>query len=250
MKFKNIINKSGSRYIPFCFLILAASFLFSCTKMDATYKDFIKTGEIVYTGRVDSLKAFPGRNRMKLSWLLVSDPKITKNVVYWNDKADSLVMDVVKTTNTDTITAIIANLPEHTFTFQVYTYDNAGHKSIRSEIIGSVYGDNYANSLVNRPISSSVYNVTTKNLAITWVGVSEKAVIMETTFTDNAGVIQKVTEIPVFDPNYPNRPNAFKPISNLPNFKKGTSYQYRTGYKPTSLCIDTFYTTWTTVLVP
>lgn len=218
--------------------------------MDATYKDFIKNGEIIYTGRADSLKAFPGKNRIKLTWFLVSDPKITKNVVYWNDKADSLVLSVVKTANTDTIEVIIPNLAEKTYTFQVYTYDDFGHSSIKAEVIGAVYGDNYANTLLNRPLNTSIYNTTTKNLAITWYGVSAQAIILEMSYTNNAGATQTVTDIPVIDPAYPNRAWTLAPVSNLPNFKKGTSYSYRTGYKPTSLCIDTFYTAWTPVLVP
>lgn len=250
MKLKNILLKSGYRYISFCFLILVGSFLFSCSKMNDTYKEFIKTGEIVYTGKVDSLKAFPGKNRIKLFWLLVSDPKISKNVIYWNDKADSVVLNVVKTANTDTIIAIINTLPEQTFTFQVYTYDNFGHSSVKSEVIGRSYGDNYNNSLYNRPLSTAIYNTVTKNTAITWFGVSAQAVILEMTYTDNSDVIQTVTEIPILDNNFPDRPKTFTPITNLPNFKKGTSFKYRTGYKPTPLCIDTFYTSWTTLLVP
>ena len=250
MKFKNIIYKSGYRYIPFCFLILISSFLFSCRKMDATYKDFIKTGEIIYTGRVDSLKSFSGKNRIKLTWLLVSDPKITKNVVYWNNKADSLVLNVIKTANTDTITTIIDSLAEMTYTFQVYTYDNFGHSSVKAEVIGTAYGDLFANTIYNRPLNTAIYNTTTKNLAITWYGVSPQAVILEMSYTDNAGVTKTVTELPVLDINYLNRPKAFAPISNLPNFKKGTSFQYRTGYKPSPLSIDTFYSSWTSLLVP
>lgn len=250
MKSKNILYKSGNRYIQFCFLILAGSFLYSCSKMNDTYIDFVKDGEIIYTSKADLFEAFPGNNRIKLSWLLLSDPKITKNVVYWNDKKDSLVLNVVKTANTDTITTIINNLAEQAYTFEVYTYDNLGHSSVKAEVIGTVYGDNYANSLSNRPLSTAVYNAITKNTKLTWFGVSEQAIILEVIYTNNADLTQTVTNLPVLDPQYLNRPKALAPITNLPDFKQGTSFQYRTGYKPTSLCIDTFYTSWNTFLVP
>lgn len=250
MEFKNILSKNWIRYILFGFPILAVSFLLSCSKMDATYIDFIKSGEIVYTGKVDSLKAFPGKNRMKLTWLLVSDPKITKNAVYWNDRADSLVIDVIKTADTDSIKVIIENLTEKTYTFDVYTYDDFGHSSVKASVLGTVYGDIYANTLYNRPLNTAVYNATTKNTLLTWFGVSAQAVSVEINYTDNAGTNQIVTNLPVLDPQYPNRPKALAPTTNLPNYKKGTSFQFRTGYKPTPLCLDTFYTSWNTFLVP
>jgi hypothetical protein len=52
--------------------------LLACSKMDDTYDDFIKDGEIVYVGRVDSARAYPGNNRMDLSMLLTADPRISK----------------------------------------------------------------------------------------------------------------------------------------------------------------------------
>lgn len=250
MKLKNIMHKKGSLYISLCFLILVSSLLFSCGKMDNTYKDFIKNGEIIYPGRVDSLKAFSGKNRIQLKWLLVADPKITKNVVYWNYKKDSLVIDIVKTANIDTISIIIPNLLEQTYTFEVYTYDKTGHSSVKAQVIGTVYGDNYSNTIYNRPISTVVYTAATKITTISWSGVNSQATVLEITYTDNAGVTQAITEYPILDISFPDHPKAFAPITNLPNFKKGTSFQYRTTYKPTPLCLDAFYSMWTSVLVP
>ncbi|MDP4239757.1 MAG: DUF4998 domain-containing protein [Bacteroidota bacterium] len=219
--------------------------------MEDTYESFIKNGATIYTARVDSLKAIPGRNRIKLTWLLVSDPKITKNVVYWNDKADSVVLNVTKTAHTDTITTIIPNLADQTYTFQVYTYDNYGHHSVKAEIIGTVYGDLYANTILNRPLNTTVLNTTTNNLAITWWGVSSQAVALDMKYTDISGASKTVTDVPIQDPNINSRVWVVLPaVSNLPNFKKGSSFSYRTGYKPVPTSIDTFYTDWTTVTVP
>ena len=43
--------------------------------MDATYKEFIEEGPIVYIGKVDSLKAYAGRNRVMLEWQKLLDPR-------------------------------------------------------------------------------------------------------------------------------------------------------------------------------
>lgn len=235
------------RFIPFFLLIFVCTIFFSCTKMDETYKDFIKDGEIIYTGKVDSLTALPGKNRVQLKWYLVSDPKITKNVVYWNNKKDSLVMDVQKTANTDTIVSFIDNLNEGVYTFSVFTHDNFGHSSVKAEVIGVSYGDNYANTLSNRPLSSALLDVTTtsptyKSAILKWFGVSAQAVIMEIIYTDNTNALKTVTLVPVIDPNYPNRAKALPVITYLPNYKKGASFSYRTGFKPVDNCIDYFYT--------
>ncbi|HET9571683.1 MAG TPA: DUF4998 domain-containing protein [Bacteroidales bacterium] len=251
MKLKNNILKNGFWFTPFCLLIFVGSVLFSCGPMDETYRDFIKNGEIIYTGKVDSLKAFPGKNRMKLTWQLVSDPKITKNVVYWNDFKDSLSIDVVKTDSVDRISVVIDSLDEKVYTFVVYSYDAAGHSSVKSSVIGTVYGNNYTSTLYNRSISSNAFNTAKDTLTIKWFGVSAQAVVMNINYTDVTNALRSVTDVPVKDPNFPNRAKALADKTFLPKYKQGTSFTYRTGYMPNSDCIDTVYTNWSTpILVP
>src|SRR5215208_5798550 len=99
------------------FISVAAVIFFACGKMDDTYKDFIKNGEIIYTGRVDSVQAYAGKNRIGLSMLLVSDPKITKVKVFWNNGRDSAVQNVVRTIGVDTVRFLLTNLTEGTYSF-------------------------------------------------------------------------------------------------------------------------------------
>lgn len=47
----------------FALVFLFIGTLASCDGMDATYKEFIEEGPIVYIGKVDSLKAYAGRNQ-------------------------------------------------------------------------------------------------------------------------------------------------------------------------------------------
>ena len=62
----------------FALVFLFIGTLASCDGMDATYKEFIEEGPIVYIGKVDSLKAYAGRNRAMLEWqkLLVSNRNV------------------------------------------------------------------------------------------------------------------------------------------------------------------------------
>ena len=53
------------------FIFLSIGALISCDGMDATYKEFIEEGPIVYIGKVDSLKAYAGRSNGRNYLILV-----------------------------------------------------------------------------------------------------------------------------------------------------------------------------------
>ena len=207
-------------------LIVAGAFV-ACTKMEDTYKEFVQNGEIIYTGRVDSVKTYPGNNRIALTMLLLSDPKIIKVKVLWNNKADSAVKDVVRTTGVDTVKFMLTNMPEGTYAFEIYTYDNQGHSSIKTEAIGIVYGQNYVNSLFNRPLKSMIYAASKATLK--WYGPSAQTVGQQINYTDSFNVAKDVF-VPKADT-----------MTVLTNFKKGATFQYRTLYLPAVNAIDTFY---------
>ncbi|QKJ31044.1 DUF4998 domain-containing protein [Mucilaginibacter mali] len=229
-------------------LMLGVTILTSCGKQTDVYKDFLAGGEKIYTGRADALSSYSGNGRVLLTWLLVSDPKITQCKVFWNNKRDSSVLAVKKTANTDTIRLTLNNLPEGAYTFQVYNYDNAGHTSIKSEVIGTVYGDTYAASIANRPINNAVYTATTKTATMNWFGVSPQAVKVEITYTDaTTGKDVLLVDVPVLNPKRPSDPAAFINTTTLPNYKSGTPVKYRTGYRPDATAIDIFYTGYSTI---
>src|SRR6266699_1325579 len=107
----------ANSYMKYCFGILViASLLAACTKLADSYKDFTGNGEIYYPGKADSLKIYPGRNRIMLTWLLVSDPKITKTTLYWHNKADSVVIPIQRSAGVDTIKKMLSPMPEGTYT--------------------------------------------------------------------------------------------------------------------------------------
>lgn len=221
-------------------LIMAAA-IFSCTKMDA-YKDFIKDGPIIYTGRVDSIKVYPGNSRILLTMLLLSDPKITKVKIYWNDKKDSAVQNIVRTSGVDTVKFMLTNMPEGTHTFNIYTYDDKGHSSIKVDTLGIVYGQNYINSLFNRSLRSVNYIGGSKARLI-WYGPSSQTIGEQIKYTDSLGANIDFIE-PVYKPN-----GQTKDTTILNNFKKLNYFQYRTLYKPVPNAIDTFYSLYQSVQV-
>ncbi|MBC9932638.1 DUF4998 domain-containing protein [Chitinophaga qingshengii] len=233
------------RWLMGVMLVLLAA----CTKMDDSYKQFLDGGEIIYTGKVDSLKVFPGKNRVLLSWYLVSDPKITKCRVYWNQRGDSAEVAVKRTGGTDTIRLFLDKLPENIYTFQVYTYDNAGHSSVKEEVIGNAYGDAYIATLSNRPVRSAKYDAVKKETTIWWFGVNNQVQSVEISYTNNAGAETKMVQVADSVPANPRDPLEFRASVKLPDYKAGTSLKYRTSYKPVKVAIDTFYTAYETQAV-
>ncbi|HTN36501.1 MAG TPA: DUF4998 domain-containing protein, partial [Arachidicoccus sp.] len=236
-------NKTCFKRLTECLYLAAVLLVFgfslSCSKMGDNYAPFIESGEHIYTGKVDSITVSPGKNRLKITWLLVSDPKITHCKVFWNDGLDSLNIPVHKTEKTDTINVIIDHLEEGLYSFYIYTYDDKGHSSVRAEVTGTVYGDNFANSIFNRSIDSAEYHTLTKDVYIKWFGVAAQAASMDVIYTDTLGLQRSkhITKV-LYDSA---RPAAFLDRDILDGYKDGTSFRYRTGYLPTANAMDTFF---------
>jgi hypothetical protein len=216
-------------------MLLAAGFILSCSKMDA-YKEFIKDGPIIYTGRVDSVNIYPGNNRILLTMLLLSDPKITKVKVFWNDKHDSAVQNIVRSVGVDTVRFMLTNMPEGTQNFNLYTYDDNGHSSIRVDTTGIVYGQTYISTLFNRSIKSITYK-NRDSTFVKWFGPSAQMLGQQINYTDSLGVFR----------------NVYAPMQDtmtlLYRIKRNAFFQYRTLYKPDVKAIDTFYSQYQSIQV-
>lgn len=215
-------NQSVLLYLLWGMMIFA-----SCSKMDA-YLDIAGRQEISYTGRVDSLKVLPGDGRLELTWLLISDPKITGISIYYNSKRDSVILPVKRTEGVDSMYHLFSNMPEGTYSFEVYTWNNTGSRSVPAYITGRSYGSIYKNSLLNRALTNAI--VSNGNAVLSWGLVEETVTGMEVTYTNNTGAIVTVKE--------PRTANS----TTLKDYKPGSSFSYRTLFRPDTLCIDTFYT--------
>jgi hypothetical protein len=224
--------------MKYCLYIMLLTSLLACTKLRDTYSQFVGTGEIYYPAKADSLTAYPGRNRIQLTWLLISDPKIVRSTVYWNNRADSVALTVAKTGGIDTIKTLLANMAEGTYTFEVFTYDNKGNRSVKVERIANVYGANYDISLVNRPIRNAVMNATADTALLDWYPASLQHVAVDLRYKNQLG-----DSVFLMIP-----PDSIK--IRLPKFQKTASFKYRSLYKPEKGAIDTFYTMYESRLIP
>lgn len=226
--------KQNKRIYTILFIALSG-LVFSCSKMDSTYVDFIKDGPIVYTAKPDSLKIHPGKNRLTLTWSIIADPKVSRAIVYWNNRQDSVIVPIDKSSRN--VNVPLTNLTEGTYVFEIFTFDDKGHKSVKTEVIGNVYGDDYQQTILIRPVNvASIVGHDTAR--IEWGAASYKeAVSSELSYKDLSG---KVNNLEI---------SSDELITTLTNVNAGTTFTYTTKYKPSPLALDSFYTETRTIRI-
>lgn len=203
-------------------LLCTALFLYyftSCKKAD-------KADRQITIAAANSVQAYPGNNRIKLSWK-VSDLKITRGVVYWTND-DSI--EVPFTEGQDTMSVLIPDLEDANYSFRIYLYDAEGHNSSQAKVVSRVYGQRYIQSLTSWSVNAATYNEGTGEVEIIWGNPAKTVIGAEISYTDITGLVRQVLVAPETD------------ITRLANYRPGFFFNYRTLYKPVPAAIDTFYT--------
>ncbi|WP_298652184.1 DUF4998 domain-containing protein [uncultured Proteiniphilum sp.] len=196
------------------------------------YKKYIPDGETIYPQKADSLKAYPGKNRIMLEWQII-DPKVDVCKVFWYQDSEVKSVDVPINSNSeyvnDTTQVIIDDLEESNYIFTIVSFDKMGNTSIPVEIEETSYGQMYEASLVNRVIRSKEFLPET-GLTIEWYRADETEINVELSYT-NLSKEQKTVIV-----------SNESTSSSLPDFNVEYPFFYTTSYKPDSMAIDTFYT--------
>jgi hypothetical protein len=218
---------------PYYLLALLVLIMSACSKMDDYKAKYMQGGSITYPGVMDSVKILSGKNRVIVTGLFTSDPKIVKYRVFWNSKQDSIEVPVKRTAGVDSVKLSIPNLAEGTISFEIRTYDINNHISIPIRLGANVYGALYASGIVNRGIVKSEFQKD-NSATVTWADVSSDAgvVAMQIKYTNILGVAK--------DTLVKSASRFF--VCSLPKFKAGNKFSYRTAYLPIATAIDTFYT--------
>lgn len=206
-----------------------------CEKMEDTYRQFYEDGETVYVGKADSILASPGRNRIELSWLLMSDPKVTSYKIYWNNRKDSITGQLTKTAEIDTVRVLLSDMEENIYHFEVYHYDEDGNSSIAASTLGRVYGDKYQQSIIQRRLESVLRE--RRDVVFQWDEAETDVLGVEVEYVNQLGVTNKhfVIDDVIVD--------------TVLSVKYGTEIKYRTAFLPAPTAIDTFYTEYETLMI-
>jgi len=207
----------------------------ACSKWDS-YKDFIAEGETIYSGKLDSIKVFPGNQRVKLTGLLPADPKISKVTIKWNDGNDSISFPISKGSGPEMFSQVF-NVAEGLRNFNVQTFDANGNSSVVTSATGVVYGPRYESGLLNRPIITGEF-LSNGDAIMNWDVLDTSAGAIGTYMDYTNASNNKVS---VFTP-------INQSVTTLTNYKAGTDFSYRTAYVPKN-AIDTFYAAATTPAV-
>lgn len=174
---RNYIEKIKTRsFFSLVFLMTALFVLIQCDDMNSIHEKYYDWGEDVYMGVVDSLKAYAGYEKVRFTWELNADPRITKTVIYWNSRADSAVVDVNRTQSGRLqMNYDIAPIDEYSYVFEFVTKDDDGHFSLPVEVSVDIYGESYIQTLKNRSVSSITKQVD-GSMLILWDDISSATV--------------------------------------------------------------------------
>ncbi|MBC7424520.1 MAG: DUF5013 domain-containing protein [Ferruginibacter sp.] len=204
----------------------------SCSKIDAYKSKYAAASSIVYPGKIDSVKVFSGKNRVKITGLFTSDPKIVKYRIFWYNKQDSVEIPIKRTAGVDTASLFIPNLPEGLISFEIRTYDIEGNASIPVFIAGNVYGDLYQSNLTNRGIigaSLAIDGAAVVHWSDIDAGAGMQGIQLQYINNSNVTIDTLLASIPA---------NMY---TNLPDFQQGNNFSYRSVFLPSPTAIDTFF---------
>lgn len=214
-------------YLGFILILIA-----SCTKMNDFHDEYLKRGEAIYVGKVDSANVFAGNGRLLLRYWS-SDPKAKKLMIYWKSKTDSMLVDISGMSGSDSADILIPDLEENNYLFEMFTMDkNLKNKSIVFQKSGQVYGPKFQAGILTRQIRTAVF-MPSGEAEVRWLGSVEKALGTELIYTNTSG-----NEIEKFIP-------ITEDITTIPDL--AGNLKYRTLFLPEPSAIDTFYTDYQSV---
>lgn len=110
--------------------------------MDASIRQYIDEGPVVYIGSIDSVKVSAGVNQVKLSWAPSSDSRIKGAIIYWKNRE---CKQEVSWDPSQPFETVVTDLPEGSVLFEIVTCDSHGNVSVPVSISGNVYGPSFAN---------------------------------------------------------------------------------------------------------
>lgn len=230
---KLISNPVGAKWGFIVLLITAVCGLSSCKKIDATYQDYVKGGEIIYVSKADSVRAYSGHNRILLTWVRGANPKVS-GIRVFNSEGKLLAEQRVEEEVSGQLGKVLLDsVSEGVYSLNVITFDNAGNTSVNVTVPGTSYGERYQTSLQTRKIESARYQG--EYVQIDWFRPTADAIATEIVYEDING--DEITVITAAD----------ETRTVLDNFERKTQIKYRTLFMPDSTAIDTFYSDFTNV---
>jgi hypothetical protein len=198
----------------------------ACSSSTDPYEPYVGNGETIYPSLSDSVALYSGRNRVLIKIAKPVDPHVEKVGIFWRNGHDSLKKAFPQ--NSDTLRVMIDSLSQGGYTFNIYTYDTEGGKSIGQSLSGKVYGSVYAESILNRKVDLKFKPGA--GVVLTLGPVRNQMLGTEIRYKNTSNEMDSL-----FIPT-----DSDKVLIN--NFLVSNKATYTTLYKPSPTNIDTFYT--------
>lgn len=215
-------------------------FLCSCGNMLDGIQGFLDQGETIYVGKLDSLKTFPGKNRVKIQGQMLYGVNQVKCVISYKDpvtlEGESQEFPVERKEAGETFEFMLDNLTEGQYDFSVVTYDPQNNKSIPMEVSAYVYGEQYQQALTNRIIKS----ISPEEI-LNDKGQGEWVANIEWSISKGDGIVGCNME---YEQEDGSMKTVYVPVdetsTRLSGFKAGGKLIYNTEYLPDEDAIDKF----------
>jgi hypothetical protein len=162
-----------------------------------------------------------GYGRIQLEWKLNADPRIDQSCIYWNNRADSMIVTVDRTVP---MMKQLITLPEGKYILEIVNKSKDGYRSLTGTISGESYGETYKAALYNRAITDA--SATPTKATLTWAP-EEGCVGVNMSYTNRDG--QPATVFIESD----------QTVLELDDFVAGATYTYSSLYVPESGAVDT-----------
>jgi len=163
LKFKIIIF--------FCLIAITNS----CEDMDKIHSQYLN-GEIIYSGKLDTLLIRPGLYRAQLEGYTHLLGNSNKVIIEFDDRNE--VFDIEENVP-EIFSAIIENLDEDFYEFDVTTQDQEGNLSVPQTVSGYAVGDNFVNDQPPREINDFTFE--TDGNFVNFFGNAESEFVIYTT---------------------------------------------------------------------
>ncbi len=129
------------------FIVLIVSVavgIYSCDGMNDLHQPYLDRGEIVYAAKVDSVKSLIGVESQVLT-IYYPRQRVEKGLITWNLAQDSLWFDFPEVYTTGISEITITGLEEGNYTYDIFTFDAHGNRSVSYEITSNVVSQNTIN---------------------------------------------------------------------------------------------------------
>ncbi len=229
MKTNNII------YLPSLVLIMLVC-LFGCESMNDIHQEYIENGETIYAPRVYNIEAQPGNGRLMFKMYFINGLNITQNIIEWSEGKNSVKTPTAFNAWVDSMQVEIKDLQEKSYIFDVYNLDKEDNRSIKVQVIGTVYGPIYQSTLLNRVISSMAKTDTA--LVITWATPKEGENGVKLEYPDGNGTPSE----------YRVKPDELK--TYIKSWQANGILKFSTYYLPAENAVDEFLSNSETKILP